>query len=147
MFKKILTISILTVSALMVLPVLANTTTNTVGMSKITATQIACVGAAVTIREAVVGAAFNTYTQTIQAAYSARATALQQAYTASNGKDVRTAVRAAWNAFNSTRKTVNQAWRASRNTAWTQFRTAVKDCKTPASITDTGSAVSEIMGQ
>jgi|GEM_PF-6524123 len=151
MFKKILTISLLTASALMVLPVLAATTGAIAVapkvMPKVTAVQIACVGAAVNTREAAIDAAFTAYAQAVQSAYSVRATALQQAYTLTNGKDVKAAVQAAWTAFRTATKAASKTWRTSRNAAWTAFRTAAKACKSPSAITDTVNAVSDVTGQ
>lgn len=149
MFKKTLTISILVASALMILPVLADTTTtnNIIGTSKITATQIACVGVAVNAREVVTSTAFSSYARSVQLAYAIRATDLQKAYMASNVKDARGAVKAAWNVFKSTTKTANRTWRSSRDTAWKTFRAAVKACRAPSSITDTGNAASEMVGR
>ena len=159
MSKRILIISILVASTLIMLPVLADTTTTkndperphtiktNMGKSQITAAQIVCVGTAVGVRETATAVAHSTYTQAVQSAYAIRAAALQKAYTATNVKDVKTAVNAAWKAFNSTTKTASLTWRTSRDTAWKAFRIAAKACNVPASVTDNGSAASEMPGQ
>lgn len=113
----------------------ASTTTHT-STIVVDATKIACVGAAVSAREAALDTAIAAHGTTINAAYTARATALSAAYGKTTAGEVRAAVKAAWNAFSSAIRSAQKAWKTARNTAWATFRTSVKACKVPGSISD-----------
>lgn len=110
---------------------------------------IACVGAAVSTREAALGSALTTQSQSMQAAYSARASALAAAYKKTTTKEVKADVKAAWSAFTKAKREASSAWVKSKNTAWTNFRTAVKACKSSVanSVSDSGNSSSEAQGQ
>ena len=124
------------------LPVFAATTP--------TAASISCVSSAVTTREQVIGGAMTTYTGALNTAYSTRATALQQAYSPTADKSViAKAVKTAWSNFNSALKSGRKTWQTSRNSAWSQFRKAIKVCRAPVAVvsTDLANSISEASGQ
>ena len=91
-------------------------------------------------REAALGTAVVAHGQAIQAAYSTRATELAGAYSNTTTKAVRDGVKVAWADFAKSVKSANDAWRTSRNTAWSNFKTAVKVCKAPAGVSDSGNS-------
>ena len=108
------------------------------------AAAIACVGAAVNMREQTLDSAMMTFTQGANGAYSARAAALQQAYMQTGGNSaIRTAVKAAWTTFTTSMRTARKAWQSARTSAWEKFRTDAKACKAPATISDSANATSE----
>lgn len=114
----------------------------------VSATDIACVGAAVAAREAALSSAMQTHGGAVLAAYTSRASALASAYGASDPKTVRTGVRKAWDDFGKAMKTAKKEWQSAREKAWSGFKAAVKQCG-PANeqIADTGNASSESRGE
>lgn len=105
---------------------------------------LACLGAAVSTREVALGAGIAAHGQAITGAYGARAIALQQAYSGSSTAEVRTAIKTAWSNFNKSVRTANAAWKKTRDSAWSSFRTSLKDCGAPAAITDSLNSSLEI---
>ncbi len=108
----------------------------------------ACVGTAVSTREAAIGTAVTAFNQSVSSAYSTRAAALATAYGKNLGNGtLRTDIKAAWTAFTTSMTSARTAWRTSRNTAWSNFRTAVKACKATSVPTDSGNSGLEASGQ
>ncbi len=112
-----------------------------------TADKIACVRTAVAARESTIASAVAVQTQAVHDAYATRALELDGAYSNSNVKAVQAGVKVSWADFNKSIKSATAKWRASRNTAWSTFRTATKTCKSPAGVTDSANSGSELSGQ
>ncbi|MEK7604614.1 MAG: hypothetical protein AAB442_02360 [Patescibacteria group bacterium] len=145
--KKIM----VTVSALALFlaaaPAFAETrATSTLAARPTDAAKIACVGAAVNIREAALVNAMVTFGSATNAAYTTRAATLKQAYTATSSKELRTAVKAAWTTFSTSEKAARKAWKMARDTAWKEYRTAAVACKAPDGTGDGVNSVSERRG-
>jgi len=138
MIKKILTIS----GMFLALSLVA-----TPALAAATSAQIACVGVAVATREAAIDAAVTTHTQAVGAAYSTRAIELAGAYSNTTAKTLQAGVKVAWADFSKSVKSAATAWRTNRNTAWSTFRTAVKACKAPSTVSDSTNSSSEVSGQ
>lgn len=139
MSKKIIALAAIALSAAVIVPAFAQTTTPPVstgngGSSTIT-TKIACVGAAVNAREQALDAGYSTYASAMNAAYQARATALSQAYQATSSKQVWQGTHAAWVAFDSAAKSAGEAWKSTRTGAWSTFDSAAAACKASATVT------------
>lgn len=125
----------------------ANTSVEVKASSSSNSAVISCVGAAVATRESTLGTAIAAHGQSVQAAYTARAAALAQAYANTSNDKVRIGVKVAWSNFSNSLKSSAKTWRTSQNSAWTLFRTAVKACKAPVTVTDSMNAGSEVSGQ
>ncbi len=106
--------------------------------------KVACVGSAVSAREASIDSAINTFSTAQNAAYSARATALQSAYTQTSMSAVHTAVKTAWSSFSSSIKSARTAWSSARMSAWSHYRTAAAACKAPDGTGDNSNSESEV---
>ena len=113
----------------------------------LTSAQIACVSRAVSARESALDSAIATYTQALSAAYTARAAALANAYGMTNNAAIKAAIKTAWATFTASARSARLAWQSSRNSAWSQYRAALKVCKAPAVATDSSNASSEPAGQ
>jgi uncharacterized membrane-anchored protein len=59
---------------------------------------------------------------------------------------VKAAVKSAWSTFSASEKSARKAWQASRNTAWTTYRTAAVACKAPVGTGDGANASLEVAG-
>ena len=154
MFRKILVFSgFLLALSLAASPVLAQTTVTMTASQKAeakaadVAAKIKCVADAVSLREAAISAAFMKHSESVQAAYTTRANELAGAYSNTTAKKVQPGVKVAWAGFNKTMKSAASTWKASRNTAWSDFRAAVKACKAPSGVSDSGNSGSEPSGQ
>ena len=112
----------------------------------VNAESIACVGAAVAVREAALSAAFTAHSSSMSAAYSTRANTLAGAYSNGTAKEVQRGVKVAWGGFKKSTRAAAGAWKKSKNEAWGAFRKAVKDCKAPGSIFDSSNSGSEPNG-
>jgi hypothetical protein len=55
-------------------------------------------------------------------------------------------VKTAWSTFSASEKSARKAWQASRNTAWTTYRTAAVACKAPAGTGDGANSSLEVAG-
>ncbi len=108
---------------------------------------IACVGTAVTTREAALGAAVAVHAQAVAAAYSTRATELSGAYSNTMVKTLKPGIKVSWADFNKSVKSASEKWKTSKNAAWATFRTAVKACKATSEMTDASNSASEVSGQ
>lgn len=102
--------------------------------------KIACVAHEVAIREAKIATSFANYQRTITAAYATRSAALASAYTAATPEYVKTHVKNVWSAFKTSSKTASKTWRTERRAAWTAYKTAVKVCKAPSGVSDSGNS-------
>ncbi len=150
MFRKIFMFSVLLfVLSLIASPVLAvNTTTGALSTkSTDVAAKIACVAAAVSVRESTISTAYSTYSAAILAAYSTRANELAGAYSNTTADKAKAGVKVAWAGFNKTKKSANSTWKGSRESAWTVFRSAVSACKSPAGVSDSSNVSSEPKGE
>ncbi len=135
MFKKILGLALVANMLTVALPALAANGST------------ACVGSAVSIREAAIDSAMTGFNQSVTTAYSARAVALQTAYGKNLGNGtLRTDIKVTWVAFTLAMQNARTAWRTARNSAWSGFRTAVKACKITTVPTDSGHSGSEVSG-
>ena len=108
---------------------------------------IQCVAAAVAAREASLSAGAKTHGDAVSAAYSARASALGSAYTATSTPAIRHAVKGVWETFNAAIRTARKSWQTVRDAAWSQFRSAIKNCKASTEVLDTANAYSEPKGE
>ncbi|MBI4385664.1 hypothetical protein HY573_02440, partial [Candidatus Parcubacteria bacterium] len=103
------------VAATLALPALAQTTTPrqiTPKTTPLRQTQantmpkrtidIACIAAAVDMRDAAIGAALGTYHTTVKTALEARRAALKAAWAIAESKERRTAIKAVWSTFRGT---------------------------------------------
>jgi uncharacterized protein (DUF342 family) len=130
-----------------VLPALADNATSSRNSSAATIEKIVCVGKVTNTREQAIIAAMTTYTSAVNSAYSTRASQLQQAYTATTTVAVKIAVKKSWSSYTSAVKTARKNWVKARNTAWSDYKTAIKACKAPASISDKFNSYLEMVGQ
>lgn len=146
MTNKFLVFSPIALTLALAVPAFAQTTASA-PKTPSSAAAIACIGAAVGVRESALGSGISTHNGAVSAAYSARATALQQAYTGSTASEVRTAVKAAWKTFAASLKSAGKAWRSTRASAWSTFKTAAKACKAPATVSDAANVSSEATGE
>lgn len=105
--------------------------------------KIACVGAAVNIREAALGTGMTTHIQAVSTAYGVRAVALKAAYTATTSKQLNADVKAAWKAFDTSMRTAHNTWKTSKNAAWAAYKTTAVACKAPAGTGDAVHATTE----
>lgn len=110
------------------------------------ANKIACVGAAVAIRESALVSAMTAYTSGMNTAHATRATALASAYSQTTAAGVRTAVKAAWSAFNTSVKNARRAWQKAKNDAWKAYRTSAVACKPFEGLGDGSNSGSEMNG-
>lgn len=110
-------------------------------------TDIACVAAAVSAREAALSAGIQTHGNAVASAYTARATALGEAYRATSTPTIRHSVKKVWDTFNTTVRAARKSWHTARDGAWSQFRTAIKSCKASGDVLDTAHVSSEPRGE
>lgn len=125
MYKKFISASFLASSLLMVTPVLAQPVKQP-AKPKI---DIACVAAAVDMREASLGSAFATFASAQSAALSARLNALHTAWRMTDGKARNAAIQTAWQAYRSAHKSAVTAHQESDKSAQSRFKNVAKDCK------------------
>ncbi len=145
MLNKKLVISSAILALSLALPVFAQTPK---AASDAVSGAISCVSVAVTARENALFVALGTHVQSVQNAYGVRGTSLAQAYThVPDVGLVRSDIKAAWSTFRASIKSATKTWQGARNTAWSQFKTAARACKAPASVTDTSNSSSEVSGQ
>ncbi len=116
-------------------PVFAETTTPEVGATPVTPPKatldIACVQAAVDVREGAIDTAFSTFSSSVSAALSARKTALHDAWGMTDSAARRAARNKAWTDYRAGNKAAFAALRTDRKAAWTAFASASKACKVP----------------
>ncbi len=139
MIKKVIGVFIIALSFAIVIPALAQNTT--------TSDKIACVRTAVATREATIATEFTTYNSAVSAAYATRANELSGAYSNTTTKEVQAGVKVSWADFKKSTLSANKTWIASRNVAWSTFRTAAKTCKAPTGVSDSANSSSEMKGQ
>ena len=108
---------------------------------------LACVAAAVAAREASLTAGIKTHGGAVTGAYTERASALAGAYTATSTPAIRHTVKKTWESFNTALRTARKNWHTARESAWAQFRVAVKKCKANIEVLDTENAASETTGE
>ena len=105
---------------------------------------IACVGAAVAVREASLSSAVATMTASIEANYAARKAALAHAYALSTDREVKVALKTAWSAFKSDQRVTQRTWKSSRDSAWKTFRSSLTSCKASGDVSDHGNSGAEV---
>lgn len=71
------------------------------------------------------------FNASIVSAYSTRKSALDAAWAMTDAKARNAALKAAWNAFKTAKKSAQKQWKADSKAAWKTFRTAAKACKMP----------------
>jgi hypothetical protein len=148
MIKKIIGISLVVLSLLIIVPVFAESEVGgAVTTASSTADKIACVKGAVIARENAISLAFQTYTNTANAAYATRTNELTGAYLNSTVKTVQAGVKVSWADFNKSMKSANKKWTTDKNAAWTTFKAATKTCKSPVGVSDSANSTSEVKGQ
>jgi hypothetical protein len=154
MLKKIIGFSLVVMSVVFAVPVLAEEAVNTnttVGGSlsvsavapSTTADKIACVKAAVAVREAALALALGKHSESVGAAYATRANVLAGAYSNTTKIAVRAGVKVAWADFSKSVKSANETWKASRRSAWSAFKTSTKACKM-TDVSDSGNSGIEL---
>jgi len=144
MTKKIIGSFVLASMLVVAVPAFADMATTTSSMT--IASKIACVGAAVSVRETALDGGITAYTNSITSAYTVRAAALQSAYaTTTPVSQIKSMVKSAWSAFKASIKSASSAWKTTQKNAWATFKTSIKACKAPASVaTDTGNVGGEV---
>ena len=110
---------------------------------EISTVDIACVSAAVAVREQAISTAAATQSQALASAYATRALSLQTAYAGTDPTTVKMEVKKTWEVFATANKGAKQTWLRSRENSWKTFREAVKACKGVESITDSANAASD----
>lgn len=146
MIKKIIGASLIIMSLVVALPVLAENNENSGGatvtsvpavtMTAEVSAKIACVATAVATRESALAIGVTAHNQAVQTAYSTRATALADAYKQTTVAGVKGAVKTAWSSFNSSVKSANKTWKKVQSDTWSTFKTAAKACKAPNGVSD-----------
>lgn len=112
-----------------------------------TTVDVACVGAAVAVRESALGTASQKLGTDVSAAYATRASALATAYQAGSRDQVKASVKSAWDAFKTTTQGAKKSWQSSRESAWKAYREALKQCgKGAEQVADSGNAGTEVQG-
>ena len=101
---------------------------------------IACVKPAIATREAALAAGWSAYADAKSAAYTARANALATAYTNATYSALRDDVKIAWATFRNTTKRDRSTWYRTRRDSWLSFKAAVRGCKAPWAVNDSGNA-------
>ena len=149
MIKKILMVSGMFLALLLIaMPVLAEDVSSaTVVSTTSVVDKIACVRTAVAVRESALAVAVADHSQAISAAYATRANELSGAYSNTTVKTVKAGVKVAWADFRKSIKSAATKWKTSRNSAWSTFRSAAKECKSPSGVSDSGNSGSELSGQ
>lgn len=97
---------------------------------------LACIRAAVTVRETAIITAYSTLSTAITTALNTRKTALQTAWGITNNNARRTAIVAAHQTFQNTSRTAATTYRTARNDAWSTFRTATRACRNGANVSN-----------
>lgn len=136
-------------SAALALPALAQTTTprqmspKTVDPMRSAATttpkrtvDVACIGAAVDMREGAIISALDTYHGATKTALEARRAALKAAWAIAESKERRAAIKAAWSTFRGTWSRTSKALREAKRAAWKTYRDARKACGPNAASDD-----------
>ena len=85
-----------------------STTTNTTSV-----TTLSCMVSALDIRENTLLTGWNTYSSGISAAYSARILSLDSAWQITDRTERKSAIKAAWSTFESTRKSEAATWKTT----------------------------------
>ncbi|MBI1975342.1 MAG: hypothetical protein HYS57_03210 [Parcubacteria group bacterium] len=127
----------LVVSAMMVLPALAQTSTTPIPSQPPQGSPIPrpspnllCMQKAVTGRDNRIISAVDAYHQAVIGALETRLSELVAAWGISNAKARKAALKAAWDKFRSTRKSAAKVLKEQRTAAWNQYRADAKACKT-----------------
>ena len=95
-----------------------------------TATDLACMQAAIEKRENALIAAVDANNAAWKASLTTRRDELIAAWKLTDSKARREAVKAAWKKFRDARKTQRETLRTARKNAWEQFKKDAKACKT-----------------
>lgn len=115
--------------------------------STASATTLACIAAAVNIREAALYEAITAQSDRVNAAYSLRKTALPAVYTGSyTNAQIREKVRAIWSEFRSDMKASKTKWRTASRAAWSTYRDSMKECRASSDVTDEKNSSQEATG-
>ncbi len=101
---------------------------------------IVCVQGYVATRESALMSAWSSYASGMTSAYDIRKAALASAWGTTEAAARRTAVKAAWTTFRSSKKVTVKSWNDTRKSAWKAFRQSVKACKGAATETAVESA-------
>lgn len=107
------------------------------------AVKIACVSGAVSVRERKLSQSFEKYTTSLTTAYKDRGSDLANSYLTASSSVAKSNVKKAWDKFRNTSKTASKTWRTEKNTAWSEYKNAVKVCKAPSGVSDSGYSGSE----
>ena len=89
---------------------------------------VVCAQTAVNTRDNSLISAVDTKAVSVKAALATRRDALKAAYALTDASARRMAIKAAWNAYESSIKTARSAMHQSRTSAWEKFRTDMKTC-------------------
>ncbi len=89
----------------------------------------ACMVSAVDKRDSAIISAVDAYSSAAKVALSVRRDALKAAWGKTNVRDVRLALRAAWDAYKNSAKKARSDLNGARKAAWSQFKTDSRVCK------------------
>lgn len=125
MNNKVLGGAVLAVLLAVAAPVFAETATTT---SVKPTTNIACVQAAVDVREQGIIDAWTTFNSSMISTLTTRKSALHDAWGMTDGTARRAARSAAWTTFQTSSRAAHTTLRTTREAIWNTFRTASKAC-------------------
>lgn len=89
----------------------------------------ACMASAVDKRDSAIISAVDSYSSSVKSALSTRRNDLKAAWGKTNVKDVRIALKAAWDSYRSLTKKARSDFNGARRDAWAQFKTDSRACK------------------
>lgn len=148
MIKKIVSALVLVLFALTAMPAAfaqdANspaTTTPPVYVGP-TSEQLACVKAAVDVRETSLIAILDSFYSAMKTAFETRKTELLAAWSITDGKERRKARNAAWKKFTKTSRDAIRKHRNDRKEAWKKFEQDARKCGVPSTGEPKGSDLS-----
>lgn len=98
---------------------------------------LSCIQKAVEKRENALIAAFDAYAASMKTAFTTRRDALKEAWNKTDRGDRGAAIRAAWDAFRTSRRTTRATFHTTRKNAWTTFRAERRACRVADSADDT----------
>lgn len=111
-----------------------NTTTSITDTSIASSVDLACMGAAVDMREEAVISARVSFNAKIIAALTTRRSSLKTAYTIANNADRKVAIKAAFTVYVKATADARTQYKTEVKTSWKTFTDAVKKCNVDASV-------------
>lgn len=138
--NKLISGSLLALSLVGAMPVMAQTTESV----NVKTANLQCMQTAVEKRDGSIIAAWDVVSASIKTALTTRQSSLKAAWGINNRQERRAAIKAAWNAFRTSKKDARNAFNDSRKAAWKQFGVEAKACGGNLHKEETGSVGADI---